>query len=97
MQTKPGERLGGVLLRAAGFPVLLGLLIFVGTLIENPDHSVRSMAAAFVFSCGFAALSSIPFVFFAWLRWQASKSRKALNDFDQTVKRRVRHSDAGLS
>ncbi len=95
MRSEPGERLRNALLKAAGFPVLMGVLIFVGALIGNPDHSLRTTVTVFVFSCGWAALSSVPFLFFAWLRWRASKSLEALDEFDQRVKQRVRHSNIG--
>ncbi len=86
MRTEPGNSLRDVLLKAVAFPALLGLLMFVGLLVEKPDHGLEAISSALIFSFVFAALGSTPFLFFAWLRWQTSKSGSALREFEQPVK-----------
>ncbi len=86
MQAEPATSLRNVLMKAAAFPALVGLLIFVASLLGNPDHSVQAIASALITSCVLAALASVPFLLFAWLRWQTSRSGSALGEFEQRVK-----------
>ncbi len=86
MQPLPVERLRGVVLKAVAFPVVLGVLIFVGTMIENPDHSLRTIVTVFIFACMWVALSTVPFVFFGWIRWQGTKSRSEQDESNERVK-----------